>query len=138
MLWLVWLLTALGALVVVLTRLRLRDRETRGHHAVSRGLLNVHTGAGVAALLAWSYFLIGGDGAPAYDLAGVIGLGLWWLTSLAGLGLLARWLPSRGRHAATDAGDRRWTGGAGPSLLAHLGTFAATLVFTYAYVTGAV
>ena len=47
----VYILTALAAVVVVLTRLRLRKEEGAGRHKVGTGLLNVHTFFGTLALL---------------------------------------------------------------------------------------
>jgi hypothetical protein len=125
----VYVLTVLAAVVVVLTRLRLGKESAAGRHQVGAGILNVHTACGVLALVGWLVFLVG-----ASDLVGVVALAFWWLTALAGLLILLRWLPSRGRHA-TDARDDTWSEGPGLSVLAHLGMVVGVLVFSWFYVT---
>jgi drug/metabolite transporter (DMT)-like permease len=131
----VYVLTALAALVVVLTRLRLRGDGGAGRVFVGRALLNLHTVAGVLALLAWVVFLLGGDlfSDSTENIIGIAALALWWLVALAGLLILVRWLPSRGRHAASGQQDT-WSDGPGLSVLAHLGMVAGVGVFTWAYV----
>ncbi len=134
----VYVLTALAALVVVLTRVRLRRADRAGRVEVGRGLLNLHTVAGVLALLVWVPFLVAGDDTiPGGNLAGIIALGLWWVTVVAGLLILVRWLPSRGRHASDGATDA-WSQGPGLSLLAHLGMLLGVGVFTWAYLVSVV
>jgi hypothetical protein len=135
----VYVLTALAAVVVVLTRLRLREEGGgAGCHDIGTGLLNVHTLFGVLALGTWLVFLVApGDSAAGGALIGVIALGLWWVTVLAGLLLLVRWLPSRGRHASGGVEDS-WSEGPGLSILAHVGLLVGVLVFSYAYLTAAV
>jgi hypothetical protein len=123
----VYVLTALAAVVVVLTRLRLAKDTAAGRHQVGAGILNVHTACGVLALVGWGIYLVG-----ASDLVGVIALAFWWLTAIAGLLILLRWLPSRGRHA-TDAKDDTWSAGPGLSVLAHLGMVVGVLVFSWFY-----
>ncbi len=125
----VYVLTALAAVVVVLTRLRLGKEAAAGRHQVGLGILNVHTVCGVLALVAWVVYL-----AASNDLVGIVGLAFWWLTTLAGLLILLRWLPSRGRHA-TEARDDTWSEGPGLSVLAHVGMLVGVLVFTWFYVT---
>jgi len=135
----VYVLTALAALVVVLTRLRLGGAAGGGgRHVVPRRLLTVHLLAGILALVVWTVFLVSpDDSAPGSALVGVVALGFWWVVAGAGLLLLARWLPSKGRHAGEGTSDA-WAGGPWLSLLAHLGMAAGVVVFTYAYVSSAV
>ena len=125
----VYVLTALAAVVVVLTRLRLSKEAAAGRHQVGLGILNVHTVCGVLALVAWVVYLAANN-----DQVGIVGLAFWWLTTLAGLLILLRWLPSRGRHA-TEARDDTWSEGPGLSVLAHVGMLVGVLVFTWFYVT---
>ncbi len=135
----VYALTALAALVVVLTRLRLRRQGGAVARAyVGRRPLQAHTVAGLLAVVVWTAFLLAPSdsllGGPA---VGVVGLGLWWVVALAGLMLSMRWLPSHGRHAADSVADS-WSSGPALSLLAHVGMLLGVLVFSYAYLTGAV
>jgi hypothetical protein len=134
----VYVLTALAAVVVVLTRVRLGGSRAAGKIQVGRRLLDVHTVAGVLALLVWTAFLLAGDDtALGGSDAGIVAIGLWWIVGLAGLAILLRWLPARGKHAAAGAGDT-WSQGPWLSLLAHLGMIVGIGVFTWAYVTQAV
>jgi hypothetical protein len=126
----VYVLTFLAAVVVALTRIRLMKDSAAGRHQVGLGILNVHTFCGVLALVGWVVYLVG-----ASDLVGVVALAFWWLTALAGLLILLRWLPSRGKHA-TGARDDTWSEGPGLSILAHVGMFVGVLVFTWFYVSG--
>lgn len=130
----VYVLTALAAVVVVLTRVRLgRPAGAAGRVDVSRTLLHVHTVAGTLALLCWVAYLVAGEGSPpGSPLTGIVAVALWWVTALAGLAILVRWLPSRGRHAMPGRHDT-WSEGPGLSLLAHVGMAVGVLVFTYAY-----
>ncbi len=125
----VYVLTALAAVVVVLTRLRLAKDSAAGRHQVGAGILNVHTFCGVLALIGWVVYLVGES-----DLVGVVALAFWWLTAMAGLLILLRWLPSRGKHA-TGARDDTWSEGPGLSVLAHVGLVVGVLVFTWFYVS---
>ena len=125
----VYVLTGLAAVVVVLTRLRLAKDTAAGRHQVGLGIVNVHTFFGVLALVGWVVYLVGKN-----DLVGVVALAFWWLTALAGLLILLRWLPSRGKHA-TGVQDDTWSEGPGLSVLAHVGMFAGVLVFTWFYVS---
>ncbi len=135
----VYLLTALAAVVVVLTRLRL-SQETggAGRFQVGHGLVNVHTTAGVLALVTWLVFLIADSesvlGGPA---TGIVALAFWWITVIAGLLILVRWLPSGGKHASSVKEDT-WSEGPGLSVLAHVGMLVGVIVFTWAYLTAAV
>lgn len=134
----IWVLSLLGAVVVVLTRVRLGQEQDDGTTAVSRGILNVHTAVGAIAAVVWPIFLaFPADSALGGDLVGLLALGLWWVTAFAGLGLLMRWLPSRGRHTSTVVEDE-WAEGPGLSMLAHLGLVLGVLVFTWAFATGAI
>lgn len=123
----VYALTALAALVVVLTRLRLGRGSAPGRQHVGSGILNIHTVCGLLALAGWLVYLVGAD-----DLIGIVALAFWWLTTFVGLLMLLRWLPSRGRHAEAR-GDHSWAAGPGLSILAHLGLLACVLVFTWYY-----
>jgi hypothetical protein len=64
----------------------------------------------------------------------VVSLACWWLTAIAGLLILLRWLPSRGRHASVG-GEDNWSDGPGLSVLAHVGMLVGVLVFTWYYVS---
>ncbi len=124
----VYVLTGLAAVVVVLTRLRLAKDSAAGRHHVGLGIVNAHTFVGSLALVGWLVYLVGEN-----DLVGVVALAFWWLTALAGLLILLRWLPSRGRHA-TGARDDTWSEGPGLSILAHVGMAVGVMVFTWFYV----
>lgn len=133
-----YVLTALAAVVVVLTRLRLSSSH-RGT------LLNAHTYLGLLGVVVWTVFLVAPDETVAGDsLVGLIGLGCWWVVSILGLVIMMRWMPSRrssrGKRAAracSSAADS-WTSGPGLSVLGHVGLFLGACFFTWAYVTGAV
>lgn len=135
----VYVLTGLAAVVVVLTRVRLRDDTgSSGRASVGPALLNVHTVAGGLALVVWVAFLVAGADTPlGGDAAGIAALGLWWVTVLAGLLILVRWLPTRGRHASEARSDS-WSEGPGLSVLAHVGLLVGVCVFTFAYLDSAV
>lgn len=135
----IYVLTALAGVVVVLTRLRLRaDGGGAGRSQVSSPVLNVHTVAGVLALVVWVIFLVfPEDSTPGDPVVGIVALALWWVVAVAGLLVLLRWLPSRGRHAVAASEDT-WSDGPGLSVLAHLGLLAGVLVFTWGYLTSAV
>jgi hypothetical protein len=137
--WIVYILTALAGVVVVLTRIRLGgDRAAAGRLQISRGLLNTHTVAGFAAVMVWTVFLITGAGeGEGNSVIGVAGLALFWITAVAGLMILVRWMPSRGKHAASAVEDS-WSEGPGLSILAHVGMLVGVCVFTWAYLTSAV
>jgi hypothetical protein len=126
-----WFLTALGAVVVLLTRIRLGG-ESAGEHNRSSGvagyssaLLRLHTFVGVLTLLAWVVALVTTRREIALGaLAG------WWLLAIVGLLLLARWLPSGGKHSEGKAADA-WGSGAGLSLLGHVGVVIGVAYFTF-------
>ncbi|MGZ8736532.1 MAG: hypothetical protein ACXWW7_05145 [Nocardioides sp.] len=118
-------LTVLAAVVVVLTRVRLaKDEGSAGRLSIPKGLLNLHTGTGVAALLLWTAFLVTGN-----VLLGWLGVLLLWVTVVAGLLILARWLPAKGRHSSGPRADT-WGEGPGLSILAHVGMLVGAVVFT--------
>lgn len=128
----IWILTALAAVVVVLTRVRFRGESDSGQYRVGTRVLLVHTVAGVLAILVWVAFLVAGGA-----VVGIVALALWWVTAGAGLLILLRWLPARGRHAVAAAHDT-WSEGPGLSVLAHVGMLVGVLVFTGAYLFSAV
>jgi len=125
------MLTALAAVMVLLTRIRLSSQDHRpaGRNDFSRAVLNMHTVCGGLALVLWvpGLFL---DVQPLV-LAGLAG---WWLVTIAGLLLLARWLPAHGKHAG-DAVTDEWTEGPWLSMLAHLGMLGGALFFTWMVLT---
>lgn len=129
----VYILTGLAAVVVVLTRVRLGGRGGAGRLEVGRVLVNLHTLTGSLAVVSWVVYLaVDDESSLGGPLIGIVALTLWWVTTVAGLLILVRWLPSRGRHA-TQARQDTWSEGPGLSLLAHVGMLAGVLVFTYAY-----
>jgi hypothetical protein len=134
----VWILTALAAVAIVLTRLRLSGDDAAGRFSISRRLPVAHFVAGTLALVLWVGVLVASDdtlvGGPA---VGILAIAFWWITAICGLLILARWLPAKGRHVPEASGDT-WSDGPGLSLLAHLGMVVGVLVFTYAYLTAAV
>ena len=129
-----WFLTALGAVVVLLTRVRLGGADSEGHRSsgvasFSAALLRIHTSVGVLTLIVWIVALVTGRRLIAMGaLAG------WWLLALVGLLLLARWLPSASKHAKGAAADA-WGSGAGLSLLGHVGMVVGVAYFTFITVT---
>ena len=135
----VYVLTALAAVVIVLTRLRLgRVEGGAGRFQVGHALVNLHTSAGVLALVTWLLFLIADDSSPlGSPTVGIVALFFWWVVVFAGLLILIRWLPSHGRHAQTAKEDT-WSEGPGLSVLAHVGMLVGVCVFTWAYLTSAV
>ena len=121
-----WVLTLLAAVVVVLTRVRLsrEDGDAAGRIAIPKAVLNLHTIAGVPALVVWVAFLLTGT-----TVLGVVGLLLWWVTVVAGLLVLLRWLPAKGRHSSGPASDS-WGEGPGLSVLAHVGLLVGAVIWT--------
>ena len=123
---LVWMLTGLGAVVVLITRTRLRATEAQsGVTEVPSTVVNLHTLVGVVAIATWIWWLAGGP-----LVAGWIGLAFWWLLTLIGLVVLARWLPSHGSHS-NPSSDDGMAQGPWLSLLGHLGTLAGVAFFTW-------
>ncbi len=135
----VYILTALSGLVVVLTRVRLGgDEAVAGRLQISRGLLNTHTFSGLTALMTWVAFLVTGLGdQDGNSLIGVVALAFYWITAVAGLMILVRWIPSRGKHASGPVQDEG-SEGPGLSLLAHIGMFVGVCIFSWAYLSGTV
>ena len=135
----VYVLTALAAVVVVLTRLRLRQETGgAGRFRVGERLVDVHTTAGVLALVTWLLVLVADPSSPMGSAAvGIVAIAFWWVVVVAGLLILVRWLPSHGRHAS-EAAEDTWSEGPGLSILAHVGMFVGVCVFTWAYLTSAV
>jgi hypothetical protein len=119
-------LTVLAAVVVVLTRVRMaRDGgAAAGRLSIPKAVLNLHTGAGVPAIIVWAAFLVTGN-----ELLGWLGVLLWWVTTIAGLLILARWMPAHGRHSSGPATDT-WSEGPGLSILAHVGLLVGVCIFT--------
>ena len=124
-------LTLLSAVVVVLTRVRLSQARAAGQHQVGMAAVNAHSAFGVVAIVLWVVFLVTGH---ASSVLGVVALFFYWLTALAGLMILLRWLPTRGRHAS-DGVDDSWSEGPGLSILAHVGMLVGVIVFTWFYAT---
>jgi hypothetical protein len=134
----IYVLTALSAVVVVLTRLRMRGGQGAGRFHVGNRLLDVHTVCGTLAVVIWTIFLIAPKDSPlGSSTMGIIGLGLYWIVTIVGLLILVRWLPSHGKHASEGTQDS-WSEGPGLSVLAHVGMLVGVLVFTFAYLTSAV
>ena len=130
----VYVLTFASAVAMVLTRLRLSRSRVAGQHQVGMGTVNLHTGCGRLALACWVAFLVTGHDS---SLLGIVALLCYWLTAIAGIMLLMRWLPSRGKHASEGKSDT-WSEGPGLSILAHVGMLVGVCVFTFAYMIEAV
>lgn len=135
----VYVLTALAAVVVVLTRLRLgKDDGGAGRLQVPRVLVHLHVVFGLLALATWLMFLVAGeDSAAGSATVGIVALAFWWIVVVLGLLVLVRWLPSHGKHASSGTEDT-WSEGPGLSVLAHVGMLVGVCVFTWAYLTSAV
>ena len=134
----VYVLTGLALVVVVLTRLRMGKGQGAGRVYVGTLLLNIHTGAGLLALISWVLFLVSPEDSPLGDpLVGIVSLAFWWVVTACGLLMLVRWLPSRGRHSSEGFQDS-WSEGPGLSILAHVGMLVGVCIFTWAYLTSAV
>ena len=127
--YIVYVLTFLSAVVVVLTRVRLSQREAAGQHQVGMGAVNAHTVCGALAVVLWVVFLF-----ARTDLLGIVALAFYWVTAVAGLLILLRWLPTRGKHAS-DGQEDSWSDGPGLSVLAHVGMAVGVLVFSWFYVS---
>jgi hypothetical protein len=130
-------LTVLAAVVVVLTRVRLTrdDGEAAGRLSIPAQILNLHTGAGLLALVTWGGFLYTCYAGDGLTILGWVGVLFWWLTTFAGLLILARWLPARGRHSSGPAADT-WGEGPGLSALAHIGMLVGACIWTAFLVLG--
>ncbi len=119
-------LTVLAAVVVALARVRLsRDGgSVAGRLTISARLLNVHTFDGLLALVLWVVFLVTGTSA-----VGWFSLVFWWVAVVAGLLILARWLPARDRHSSGPVTDT-WGEEPGRSILAHGGPLVGVGIST--------
>lgn len=126
-------LTVLAAVVIVLTRVRLgNDSEAAGRLSIPQRVLDLHTYAGGAALASWVGFLL----ADIWWLGAISLLG-WWLAVIAGLLVLARWMPAKGRHSSAARADT-WGEGPGLSVLAHVGLLVGVSVFTVLYLVDSI
>lgn len=122
----VWMLTALAAVVVLLTRMRLSSEQSQsGHAVVPLRIVNAHTLVGVVALVVWVVYLTDPSGG-----VGVVALVLWWLEVAIGLLILARWVSRAGKHAADATGDS-WAEGPALSVLGHVGMLLGIAFFTW-------
>jgi hypothetical protein len=124
-----WMLTALAAVVVLLTRMRLSAEHQAGHAQIPMSVLNAHTVVGVLALAVWVYYL----NSPG-DFLGLGALAVWWVEALLGVLILARWMSGGGRHAA-PATDDSWAQGPSLSILGHVGMVVGVAFFTFCVVT---
>ena len=133
-----YILAALGLVVVVLTRVRLRKPNAAGQAQVPSLILNGHTLFGLLGLGLWTTYLLAPEdttaGSPA---VGIAGLACLWVVVVCGLLILLRWLPIRGRHAAVRAEDS-WSDGPGLSILAHVGMFVGVAIDSVAYALGSI
>ena len=126
-----WMLTALAAVVVLLTRMRLSATGRQpGHAQIPGTILNAHTVLGVAALAVWIFYLT----SPS-DVLGIVALVVWWFEVIVGILILARWLPGAGRHAA-PAVDDSCAEGPYLSILGHVGLLLGVIFFTYCVLAG--
>lgn len=122
----VWMLTALAAVVVLLTRMRLSSEQSQsGHAMVPMAIVNAHTLLGVVALAIWIYYLT----SPG-EMVGLGALVAWWLVVALGLLILARWMSRPGKHAAEATGDS-WAEGPALSVLGHVGMLLGISFFTW-------
>ena len=127
------MLTALAAVVILLTRMRLSaNARQSGHAQISGSILNAHTLLGVSALVVWVYYLT----SPS-DGLGLIALALWWLEVVVGILILLRWIPGGGKHAAPSVDDS-WATGPSLSILGHVGMLLGVAFFTYCVLSGKV
>lgn len=128
-----WMLVALAAVVVLLTRLRLRANDAQaGRAQISDSLVDAHTVVGVGMLASGAYYL-----ASPSEPVGLLAVVLWSVEALIGLLILARWLPGGGRHAA-DAKDDSWARGPFLSILGHVGMVLGVAFFSYCVLAGQV
>ncbi len=124
-------LTVVAGLIVLFTALRLRN----SHGSVA---LFLHTWLGLIGVATWLTFVFApDDNVLGGALMGVIGLGCWWVVSLAGFVLTFQHLPRRGhgKRVADVADDpSSWTASPWLSALLHLAVFGIALWFTWIYV----
>lgn len=122
----VWMLTALAAVVVLLTRMRLSsERAQAGHALVPLGIVKAHTVVGVLALAVWIYYLTSPGGT-----VGKVSLVLWWIEVAIGLLILTRWMSRPSKHAADATGDS-WAQGPALSILGHVGMLLGISFFSW-------
>ena len=122
----VWMLTALAAVVVLLTRMRLSSEKSQsGHAVVPLTIVNAHTFFGVIALGIWIAYLSSPGGA-----LGAVALVAWWIEVAVGLLILGRWLSRPSKHAADATGDS-WAQGPALSILGHVGMLLGISFFTW-------
>jgi hypothetical protein len=120
-----YVLTALGGVVIVLTRVRLgRADQGAGRLSIPGTLLNAHTGSGLIGGAGWVAALVVKNDTLAYA-----GLALLWVTVVCGLLILMRWMPAHGRHSSGPVADS-WGEGPGLSILAHVGVLVGVGLFT--------
>jgi hypothetical protein len=119
---LVYVLTIASLVVVVGTRLRLAGLRS--------AWLALHTWCGLLGFVVWGAFLVapssskvGGSG------VGVVGLGLFWVTSVVGLLLIQASRPGGGRRVA----EVRSRGAVWLAALVHVGMLVAWIFNTWAY-----
>ena len=136
----VYVLTALAAVVVVLTRLRLRrDREGAGRVDIARVPVGVHTVAGHARAR-------GVGDVPGHRRPGLrdrLDHRSAWSGSCCGgssrsPGCDPHPLAAGARQARSTAVEDSWSSGPGLSVLGHVGMVVGVVVFTYAYLVKAV
>ena len=123
-----WMLTALAAVVVLLTWMRMKASASRtGHAAIPQWIVTGHTLFGVAAIGVWAFYLTN----PS-KILGFGSLSLWWIEVVLGLMILLRWLPSSsaGIHA-DDSRDDSWADGPALSMLGHIGMLLGVGFFTF-------
>lgn len=120
------MLTALAAVVVLLTRMRLSsERAQAGHALVPLGIVKAHTVVGVLALAVWIYYLTSPGGT-----VGKVSLVLWWIEVAIGLLILTRWMSRPSKHAADATGDS-WAQGPALSILGHVGMLLGISFFSW-------
>lgn len=127
---LVYVLTAVVVVVVVVTRLRISAAHSITRAKLGRVIPLLHTVGGGLGLVLWVLYLVVGEALPLYLVVGIIGLGGIWVAGFSGLVMLARWMPSKGRHAdePDHARWRMWV-----SALGHVLVVVAGVLCTYAY-----
>jgi hypothetical protein len=133
----VWVLTALAAVVVAVTRLRLGGRSQAEGPEANRLLVRAHLVVGTLTLVLWVAYLLAPEstliGSPEI---GIVAIGGWWLLAGIGLTLLARWRRPKGRHSGEHHDAPR--AGLLLSVVGHVGLLLGALQFTYVYLVAIV